>query len=159
LGSFRLLLDYLTTRSEVEPEALGCVGLSYGAMATLFLTAIEPRIRAAVVSGGLSSYEAMLEHDATVCAGQVIPGMMEWFDLPDVAMAIAPRPVLYEIMRRDSCFDFTRAQAVWKQVAEVYAGLGVSNHIGMDTPDTDHRYSGVHAPAFFRRFLGKGGTA
>lgn len=154
LGSLKLLLDYLQTRGEVDAGKIGCVGLSYGGIVTLYFTAIEPRIRAAVVSGGLSSCQSMLEHDkGHICAGQLVPGMMEWFDKPDVAMAIAPRPVFYEIMRRDSCFDFERCCETWQRVAEVYAALGVRDRIGLETPDTDHRYSGIQVPDFFRRHL------
>ena len=88
-----------------------------------------------------------------MCAAQVLPGMTDWFDMPDVAMAIAPRPVFYEIMRRDSCFDFAQAHEIWQRVPEAYAAMGVRDHIGLETPDTDHRYSGVHVPDFLRRFL------
>src|SRR5438309_2232249 len=44
------LLDYAQTRPEVEGSRLGCAGLSGGGLQTLFLAALDQRVRAAVVS-------------------------------------------------------------------------------------------------------------
>jgi len=40
------LLDYAQTRAEVDPERIGCAGLSGGGLQTLFLAALDERIRA-----------------------------------------------------------------------------------------------------------------
>ena len=35
-----------------------------------------------------------------------VPGILDWFDIPDIAASLAPRPVLYEFKKQDRCFDF-----------------------------------------------------
>ncbi|MEO8309378.1 MAG: SUMF1/EgtB/PvdO family nonheme iron enzyme [Pseudomonadota bacterium] len=47
-------LDYLATRSDVDPAHIGYIGLSFGASAAMPLVAVEPRLKAAVlISGGM----------------------------------------------------------------------------------------------------------
>src|SRR5581483_5135262 len=46
-------IDYLATRSDVDASRIGCIGISCGGTATLFASAIDPRLRAAMVSGYL----------------------------------------------------------------------------------------------------------
>ncbi len=45
------LVDYLESRSEVDTNRLGAMGISGGGMHTFFSTCIDPRIRACVISG------------------------------------------------------------------------------------------------------------
>src|SRR5439155_2238048 len=49
-------IDYIATRPELDASRVGCVGISGGGTATLFATALEPRIRAAMVSGYLNTF-------------------------------------------------------------------------------------------------------
>ena len=45
----RRALDYLSTRADIDPTRIGTLGFSQGAMHTLYLSAVEPRVVAAVV--------------------------------------------------------------------------------------------------------------
>jgi dienelactone hydrolase len=45
----RQVLDYLVTRPEVDPNRLGCLGLSLGALKAVLLAAVDRRIQCAVV--------------------------------------------------------------------------------------------------------------
>ncbi|MES2221748.1 MAG: acetylxylan esterase, partial [Acidobacteriota bacterium] len=45
-------LDYLLTRTEIDPQKIGCTGQSGGGTMTMFLGALEPRIQAAVAIEG-----------------------------------------------------------------------------------------------------------
>ena len=44
-------IDYIATRPDLNANRVGCMGISGGGTATLFSAALEPRIRAAMVSG------------------------------------------------------------------------------------------------------------
>jgi dienelactone hydrolase len=151
-GNMRAI-DYLLERQEVRGTGVGCVGLSYGGIQTMVLACIERRVTAAVISGALSSFEDALEDFGLFCGSQVLPGLLEWFDFPDIALAIAPRPVLYEMMQRDSCFAFTASWRIYQWLEEQYAALGVPDNIEADVVDTDHRYSGAKVPQFLARHL------
>jgi predicted esterase/predicted Ser/Thr protein kinase len=45
-------IDYLETRSDIDPERIGYVGLSFGASFATPLIALEPRLRTAILVGG-----------------------------------------------------------------------------------------------------------
>ena len=51
-------IEYLQLRPEVDPGRIGCVGLSYGGTMTLYAAALDERVKCAVVSGYLNSFEA-----------------------------------------------------------------------------------------------------
>ncbi len=148
-----LALDHLLGRPDVKPGCAGCVGLSYGGFQALLLAAADSRVGAAVISGAAFSYAGSLVRKG-MCGAQIIPGALEWFDLPDLAASLAPRPALWEMMRRDRCFDFDRSRRFYLQLSEVYRRVGAGDEIQSDTADTDHRYIGRRAPEFFRRHLG-----
>ena len=52
----RRMIDYMEQRAEVDPDRLGMVGHSGGGETTLYLTAVEPRIRAAAPIDGLDDW-------------------------------------------------------------------------------------------------------
>ena len=54
-------VDYLVKRPEVDPERIGCVGLSVGGLRSCHLAALDDRIKAAVVVGWMASYPAQLK--------------------------------------------------------------------------------------------------
>jgi dienelactone hydrolase len=45
-------IDYLLTRSEVDPDRFGCAGHSGGGTLTLFISALDNRVKCAVVNEG-----------------------------------------------------------------------------------------------------------
>ncbi|WP_412070332.1 alpha/beta hydrolase family protein [Rubrivirga sp. IMCC43871] len=49
VAEHRRALDYLATRADIDAARVGALGFSQGAMHTLYLSAVEPRVRAAVV--------------------------------------------------------------------------------------------------------------
>jgi len=147
-----LVLNYLLSRPDVAGDTAGCVGLSYGGFQTLLLAGVEPRIAAAVVSGALSNYVGA-RTPAAHCGAQTIPGVLQWFDQPDVAFSIAPRPVLYEMMQQDCCFNFDDSMKLYKDIEAVYGGIDAADRIECDVADTDHRYIGDKVPEFLRRYL------
>lgn len=156
VGTNVRLIDYLLTRPEVCPDRVGCVGLSYGGIQAVFTQVMDERIRAGVISGSLHSMAEQMASSGGggICGAQIVPGFLEWFDLDDLAKSLAPRPVYYELMKQDGCFDFKRSSALFEEVADVYRALGSPERTGLDAPDTDHRYSGKDIPAFFGKFLG-----
>ena len=66
-------VDYLPTRPEVDPNRIGCTGLSVGGWRTNFLAGLDPRIKAACVVGWMTSFRYLIpRHEVyTVPAGMV----------------------------------------------------------------------------------------
>ncbi len=66
------------------------------ATCTLFLAALDERVRVAVVSGYLSSWRAAHTVPWNMCGSQVMPGQLGALEHLDVAALVAPRPLLVE---------------------------------------------------------------
>jgi hypothetical protein len=86
--------DYLSTLPEVDAKRIRVVGVGGGGLVALFAGALEPRIASVEASGAPQSYLSIVEADThQTPPGWLIPGVLKHFDLPDVARAVAPRPV------------------------------------------------------------------
>src|SRR6185295_19033332 len=110
-------VDYIATRPELDAKRVGCMGISGGGTVTLFATALEPRIRVALVSGYLNTFRdsiGSLSH----CIDNYVPGILNWAEMYDIAGLIAPRPLFSESGEKDNIFP---VQASIESVREVRA--------------------------------------
>lgn len=87
-------ISALLARPDVKPEAVAALGHSYGGNTTLFLTAVDERIRTGCASGALASYRHRISDGAGIEMAEVIPGFTTRFDMHHVLDAIAPRHFL-----------------------------------------------------------------
>ena len=94
-------VGYLQSRPEVDSERIGCAGLSYGGTMTLFTTALDERIKCAVVSGYLNTFESFALSAGHFCGAQIPPGILQFGEASDVASSISPRPLLIEAGVKD----------------------------------------------------------
>lgn len=88
LGTF----DYLASRPDVDAGRIGVFSKGNAEVVALLTAALEPRIHQIACEEGPVSYLDIVRarfHDDI--ADITIPGVLEQFDLPDVAAAIAPR--------------------------------------------------------------------
>jgi len=137
-------LDYLQTRSEVDVERIGCVGLSWGGTHTIYTSALDERIKVAVVSGYFSSFKDILI-DRSCCSCQYVPNILEYADLPDIVSLIAPRPLLIENGTKDPLYTLEVVKKEYPRVEKVYNLLEVSNRIDIDIFEGSHSFSGKKA--------------
>jgi len=87
-------LEYLRTRSEVDRNRLAVFGKGNGGVIALYTAALEPAVRKVAVERGLTSYMAAVRAPQHEDVFEVfVHGVLEDFDLPDIARAISPRPV------------------------------------------------------------------
>src|SRR5918994_2311079 len=84
----------LLVRPDVNPDAVGALGHSYGGNTTLFLMAVGERVRFRGASGGLGSDRRKIADGTGIEMAEVIPGFAARFDMEHVLAAIAPRPFL-----------------------------------------------------------------
>lgn len=154
LLDMRRALDVLEAEPTVDAHRIGAAGLSYGGTITLFLAAIDSRVRAAIVSGYLSSWRAAHTVPWNMCGSQVLSGMLGAIEHVDVAAAIAPRPLLVESGTRDLIFPVDAARATVLQLRRVYAALGASaDALVHDVFDGEHQWHGRQAVEFLERWL------
>lgn len=95
------LIDYLETRGDIAMDDLGCFGFSGGGYMTLYLAALDPRVRKAFVSGYLYGVDDSLLHLNGNCSCNYTPGLWRLLDMGDIASLIAPRPLLVQSCEKD----------------------------------------------------------
>jgi dienelactone hydrolase len=147
-------LDLLVEHPLVDPDRIGMVGLSYGATATLFLAALDPRVQAAVVSGYFSEWREAHRVPWNLCGSQVLPAMLSEIEHAGLGALIAPRALLVETGTDDLIFPVDGARRELARVAAVYAAMGVGDRVEHDVFAGGHRWNGVQAYPFLARWIG-----
>jgi dienelactone hydrolase len=145
-------LDYIATRSELDSSRVGCMGISGGGTATLFSTALEPRIRAAFVSGYLNTFRDSIGSLAH-CIDNYVPGILNWAEMHDVAGLIAPRPLFVESGEKDNIFPIRASIESFNKVREVYGVFGAADRIEQEVFPGEHSFWGKRGIPFLARHL------
>ncbi|MHB9107314.1 MAG: alpha/beta hydrolase family protein [Armatimonadota bacterium] len=145
-------LDVLEGLPEVIAGRIGCYGLSLGGETTLLLSAADTRIKAACVSGFLTSYKSCF-FDQAHCGCGYSFGMARAFEMIDLAALIAPRPLLLESATEDPIFFVDDAKAVFAELQRLYAALGVPERVGQEVFVGEHEISGRVAYDWLARQL------
>jgi dienelactone hydrolase len=147
-------LDVLAEHPLVDPARIGAGGLSYGGTCTLFLTALDARVRACVVSGYLSSWKAAHTVPWNMCGSQVFAAIPEELDHVDVAALIAPRPMLVETGTDDVIFPVDAARATVARLRPLYErASGQPDALVHDVFEGGHRWHGTRVREFLERWL------
>jgi dienelactone hydrolase len=136
-------VDYLRTRPEVDPERIGCVGLSVGGLRSMHLAALDDRVRAGVVVGWMASFPAQLRRHIrnTIGHTKVIPGLYRHLDYPDVAAMAAPRPLLVINGLQDGLFDLDGVRAAFATLEAAYRKAGAPDRVRTRLYDTPHEFN------------------
>ena len=149
------LIDYAQSRDDVDGDRVGCIGLSGGGLQTLWLTALDERVKCAVISGYFYGFsESLLEMHNCDC--NYIPHMWEYCDVGDVGALIAPRPLLIETGDIDPLNGESNLGNVVpyvEQAKSAYNLLGVPDHIYHDIFEGPHKWNGIHAIPWIVRHL------
>ena len=133
-------LDYLVSRPEVDARRLGCTGQSGGGTITMYLTALEPRLHAAVVSEGNSEDVAGPFFDppgATDDAEQnIVGGLPFGIDRSDLLFAFAPKPLLISYTTHDEGVTYSpvyeeSTRNIYEELQRVYGLFGAKERVGL----------------------------
>ncbi len=146
-------IDYLQTREDVDGQRIGAVGLSYGGTMALFTTALEPRVKVACVSCYMNSFRKYALEMFNFCGNQTPSGLLEFGEMWDVAISIAPRPLVLESGINDPGFPFEQSHYANKQVKTAYEACGYGDRIAVDEFEGEHEFSGRITFDWFDKWL------
>jgi hypothetical protein len=86
-------LDYLRSRPDVDPSSIRILAKGSSGLAALMATALDDRVRSVLIRQAPSTYLSIVESEEySLTLDWFVPGILEHFDLPEVAAAMAPRP-------------------------------------------------------------------
>jgi dienelactone hydrolase len=146
-------IDWIETRPELDAKRVGCMGCSGGGMATQFAAAIEPRIKAALVSCYLNTFRDCVM-SISHCIDNYIPGILNWAEMYDVAGLIAPRPLWVESGEGDNIFPIAASRASFAKVKKIYEVFGAEEMTGQEVFEGPHGFSGKLGLPFLAKHLG-----
>jgi cephalosporin-C deacetylase-like acetyl esterase len=142
-------IDYLLTRPEVDPDRIGCCGQSGGATLTQFLSALDPRIRAAVVSMGNTENLAQADVEPPGSADDaeqnIIPALARGIDRADLLYAFAPKPLLMGITLHDAGHTYSPEYVsgsldLLDEYKRAYGILGAADRVALQATTVSHGY-------------------
>jgi dienelactone hydrolase len=145
-------VDLIESRPELDASRVGCMGISGGGTATLFSTALEPRIRAALVSGYLNTFRDSVGSLAH-CVDNYIPGILNWAEMHDIAGLIAPRPLFAESGDQDAIFPVAASIASFAEVQKIYEVFGSGDRAAHEVFPGEHSFWGKQAIPFLVKSL------
>jgi dienelactone hydrolase len=147
-------IDLLCQQPFVDANRIGVMGLSFGGAMSTWMSICDSRIKATDIICYSDRFADFGMRDVNFCGSQVVPGLYDLCDVPDLHGVIAPRPLLVEIGAYDECFKIDSAMSCYREVEKIYAAAGVSDCLELDLFEGGHRWGGNKSLAFFRKYLG-----
>jgi cephalosporin-C deacetylase-like acetyl esterase len=159
-------LDYLVSRPEVDASRFGCVGQSGGGTMTMYLAALEPRLRAAAVIEGNTDNVAGPFFDppgAIADAEQnIVGGLPSTIDRGDLLWVFAPKPLLICYTTQDVGETYSptyeeSTKSIHRELQHVYGLLGAEGHVGLYASHLPHNldfFNRTQVYEWFNRWLG-----
>jgi len=138
-------VDYVLSRPDVDGTGVKIVGVGMGALWALFAAALDSRIRTVVADGGLLSYRTLASADRYVHGADVfVPHILEQFDLPQIAAAIADRSLalLAPVDHMRKPVEVAAAESEYRFTREAYDAAGAPGrfHIAERQADPAEQY-------------------
>lgn len=145
-------VEALVRHKQVDANRLGCVGHSYGGRMTMLTAAIDSRIRFAAPSGALNVMQERIGNKYS-CGAQVIPGLLKYGDIPEIASLIAPRWCLWIAGIQDGLIKPDWADRALVRIRRAYRALGAEDRLRVDRWNGPHRWHGDMAYPLMAKVL------
>lgn len=152
-------IDFLQSRTEVDPDRVGVIGHSLGGHNAMFVGAFDERLKVVVSSCGwtLMDFYDIGEVGSKKYGGRLGPWAQDRympllrdkfkldstkipFDFDEVIAAIAPRPFFSNSPIEDSNFDVKGVKQGIEAAAEVYRLFKAEDNLRVSYPDAGHDF-------------------
>jgi dienelactone hydrolase len=135
----RIALDILCARPDVDPNRIGCGGLSGGGMRTVFMAGLDPRIRCAVCVGFMTTWKDFLLNKSVNHTWMTyVPRLPGELDFPEILGLRVPLPTLVLNDEADDLYTPAEMRTAESILKAIYQKAGM--------PDRFHcsYYPGPH---------------
>ncbi len=149
LGTYRLwdcirALDYLQSRKDVDANRLGVTGTSGGGWESLWLAAIDSRIKAVASSCYATTFGRRIEdryRDAEPDPEQDPFGLLAaGMDMADIILACQPAAVMIGSTTKDF-FPIDGARKAFSDASKLYKKLGLGDRVEMVIDEAEHEHT------------------
>jgi len=107
----------------------------------------------AVISGALNVMQERVQSPYS-CGAQVIPGLLNHGDVPEIASLIAPRRCLWEIGARDKLISPKLAEEALSRLRRAYKALQAEDRLIVDRFEGGHVWNGRVTYPLLKKVLG-----
>ena len=122
-------LDFVSGLPDADPDRIGAVGLSNGGLTTMFIAAVDTRIKIAISAGILIMHHRFFHPAFTPCRCEYVDKMDGVLDYYDVYALIAPRPLIIENGVKDRGFPVNSSIKAFKHIQQAYTIAGVPDQV------------------------------
>lgn len=148
------LIDALAAFPVCDTGRVGLMGNSGGGTVTFYTACLEPRVRIAMPSCSFCSlYDSIFSLHHCVC--NYIPGLLRWFEMGDLALLIAPRPLIVVCGRDDAIFPLPGVQREFETVRQIYTAAGVPDRCHLIVGAGGHRFYAAQSWPVYSDMLAK----
>ena len=133
---------------QVDTKRIGLMGNSGGGTITIYASALEERIGAAMPSCAFCGYKESIGAQRH-CTCNYVPGIMKWFDMGDLTGLIAPRPLVVVNGKDDSIFPLDSANREFGVAESLYKAADAETMCRHVVGSEGHRfYAALGWPVF-----------
>jgi hypothetical protein len=135
-------LDYVATLPEVDSSRLAVAGLSLGGETTMYVAALDERLKAACSSGWLTTV-ANMKNGHCVCFN--FPGLEEHFEFSDIFACIAPRVLVCELGEKERApggFPVPIGRQAFAQLSAAYRVFNATTNLTLTVHPGPHVFTG-----------------
>ena len=134
-------LDVLISREEVDPNRVGCAGLSGGGLRTVYLGGTDPRIRCAICVGFMSTWsDFLLNKSYTHTWMTYTPSLPNYLDFPEILGLRVPLPTMTLNNSQDGLYTLPEMERADKILQEIFRKAGVADHYHGGFYPGDHKF-------------------
>lgn len=134
-------LDLLSEIPEVDKNNLGVTGISGGGSQSWYLSAVDPRIKAAAAVAGAASLEGQIAQktidDHCDC---MMPINTYGIDFSDIGALIAPRPFMIAQPDQDLYYSLEAVHTLYDKIKPIYSFFGKQENLIMKDATGGHSY-------------------
>ena len=144
----RAVLDAAASFPEVAGAPIYAIGNSGGGTLAWYAAAVEPRLAGLVLGSCFCTFAASIGR-VDHCCDNYLPGALRWFDFPDLAMLVAPRPLVVVQGDEDPLFPLDGVETAFARANAIYAAAGAADRCRLLVVEGGHRfYPDTAWPAF-----------
>lgn len=150
-------IDYLQTRSDIDPNQIGVHGSSGGGTQTVYMLGLDERIKVAAIGVYFSKREQMFDLYGPADGCQHIPYEgREHLEIADFVLMMAPKPVFIMASRYDSNAEYWGVTKAFAELKDAYSVLGNPEKVDMFVVERGHEIpkpTREKLVTWFRRWL------
>ena len=138
-------MDYLFSRNDVDNSRIGSIGMSMGSTMSIWVTALDERIKFCVDICCLTDFEELENENNLDCHGifYYVPSLTKYFDMADINSLIAPRPHLSTAGIYDILTPVKGLHKIEKKLKKVYKEMGSEDNYILKTYPCHHEETRV----------------